>query len=42
MSDSLCAELAALEKFTTTRFYGQLVEPLALVTYKTVTLFYVK
>lgn len=42
MPPQLRAELAELERFSTTRFFGQLVEPLQPVTYRTVTKHYVK
>ncbi|WIA30518.1 hypothetical protein OEZ86_000602 [Tetradesmus obliquus] len=42
MPSSLQAELAALERFCTTRFFGQMSEPLQPVTYRSVTKHYVK
>jgi hypothetical protein len=42
MPPKLQAELAALERFCTTRFFGQLAEPLQPVTYRTVTKHYVQ
>ena len=37
MTPALHEEFAALETFSTTRFYGQLVEPLKPITYTTTT-----
>jgi hypothetical protein len=37
MTPALKAEFAALENFCTSRFYGQLVEPLKPITYNTTT-----
>jgi hypothetical protein len=42
MPPKLQAELAALERFCTTRFFGQFAEPLQPVTYRTVTKHYVQ
>jgi hypothetical protein len=42
MPPKLQAELAELERFCTTRFFGQLAEPLQPVTYRTVTRHYVQ
>jgi hypothetical protein len=42
MPARLQAELADLERFCTTRFFGQMAEPLQPVTYRTVTKHYVK
>jgi hypothetical protein len=42
MPPKLQAELAELERFCTTRFFGQMAEPLQPVTYRTVTKHYVK
>jgi hypothetical protein len=42
MPPGLRAELDDLERFSTTRFYGQLVEPILPVTFRTVTRHYVR
>ncbi|KAF6259556.1 hypothetical protein COO60DRAFT_994730 [Scenedesmus sp. NREL 46B-D3] len=42
MTPELWAELAELERFCTTRFFGQMAEPLQPVTYRTVTKHYVR